>query len=237
MSRQWNCRWVQSVREHCRGPQPGRADDGEEVTGDRQERRGNQHHQQHAGAGEVAGSQVDQGGDEHQQAQLDRVVEPVERHEAGQPQSGEGRPRGLVVAASSDAGFNPAAARDTWTMSFSDLLRMITTASRRRASSSRIPPAARRSRPRRDAQTDRDQRFGEVVADAVQEDAERARRRATGRPRRRWRPTASASWVSRTARTAPHSPGIRRAKPDAAPVTIIRQVTAFAVRPARSAAG
>ena len=102
------------------------------MTGHRQERRGHEDDEQDAGAGQVAGDRVDHGRDEDQQAQLDRVVEPVEGDEPGQPaQPRQPRARaGAVVASSSAALGQPGAARDTWTMSLSDLFRMITTASR-----------------------------------------------------------------------------------------------------------
>jgi hypothetical protein len=41
------------------------------------------------------------------------------------------------------------------------------------------------------------------------------------------------SWVRSTARSAPVKPGINRAKPEAAPLMIIKAVTALAESPAR----
>lgn len=72
------------------GLQAGRRHDRDQVSRHGQQRGWHQDDQQDPGAGEVPGDDVDDRGREHQQAELDRVVEPVERGEPGQPaQPGE----------------------------------------------------------------------------------------------------------------------------------------------------
>jgi hypothetical protein len=115
----------------------------------------------------------DDGGQEGEDGEFDRVVQAVEWHEAGRSAKLRDHPLarlGFALAVSS-ASPGRHVARATWTMSLSALLSMMSTArAKAEGGPEEIVWRVERVACRANAHHDRDERFGRVVTDFVEED-------------------------------------------------------------------